>query len=693
VAGLALRLAQATSLVDQGPVSGGSPLSASQAWFFRHYRGNRNHFNQSVLLRARGLIDDVSLRTALSLLVRHHDALRLRIVKRGDQIWQEFQSGPNKGLPEIVDLSDVPDGAELEASILEHANRVQRGLDIDAGRMIAAALFKGRERDHLLIVIHHLAVDAVTWRFLLQDLANALAATARNEPVKLSPKTHSFKVWAEQSALASASTTLRAERAFWDGITDGITLATPGPVKRRGTLSLTLTSAETTDVVAAAKGGAGVETMLLAAFARAWADHHQGAPLVVMLEGHGREALVDGIDVNRTAGWFTSMYPIRLDLAGLSDADALRRSAHALRDVPNRGIGFGLLGMSGDLDHGGANLAFNYLGEVDGGFTSDHFEPTLDSVGDMIDPDSQGLHAVDILARLYNGALMVTVSHDPNWLTSRAADALVTAFKGALLKMPAAAAAVVPPARPPIRPYRQLVPEDEPLALNDGRGRPVFAMPPLFGYGSAFRGLAERMPETAFRAFDFIEEADRIERYVRAIQRESAGGAPVLLGYSGGGNLAFAVTKALEAEGGRVAALILLDAPLKRRATVQSSDEIKLTMTKNLNYFKIRMEKDRDYQIYLKDPNIKELMLRKMEAFIRYLDDHIDDGRVKSDIHLLRSSQIWGQPEDWDGWALRTEGRLHRHQGVGEHADMTDQGYIDVNARIIADIIHNSEID
>jgi thioesterase domain-containing protein len=212
-------------------------------------------------------------------------------------------------------------------------------------------------------------------------------------------------------------------------------------------------------------------------------------------------------------------------------------------------------------------------------------------------------------------------------------------------------------------------------------------MPPLFGYGAAFRNVGERLTDIAFHAFDFIEGDDRIARYVRAIRTHAAGRPLTMLGYSGGGNLAFAVAKGLEAAGTAVVRLILLDAPLKLRVIHQDDAAVQAMMDANLNYFRDRLANDADYAAYVLQPDLRALMLRKMEAFIRYLNDLIDDGTIDADIHLLRSAQVWATPEEWNGWADRTNGRFAIHQGSGDHAHMTEGGSLDTNAETILRIL------
>jgi thioesterase domain-containing protein len=212
-------------------------------------------------------------------------------------------------------------------------------------------------------------------------------------------------------------------------------------------------------------------------------------------------------------------------------------------------------------------------------------------------------------------------------------------------------------------------------------------MPPLFGYGIAFQSLANHIENHAFHSFDFIEDDHRVAEYARHISAVRGGGRCVLLGYSGGGNLAFEVAKELQRLGRPISDLILLDVPLRRRVIQMSDEEIQAMMDGNLGYFRTRMEADPEYRVFVTSPHMRPVMLRKMESFIRYLNELVNTGRIDGGIHLIRSAQEWAEPADWDDWAKHTSGELRRYQGVGEHASMTDDANVDANAAIINRIL------
>ena len=110
-------------------------------------------------------------------------------------------------------------------------------------------------------------------------------------------------------------------------------------------------------------------------------------------------------------------------------------------------------------------------------------------------------------------------------------------------------------------------------------------------------------------------------------------------------------------------------------------------MASNLGYFEARMAADEDYVAYISQPGLRAMMLHRMEAFIRYLNDYTDSGTVATDIALVRSAQQWAEPDDWTRWADRTRGRFTLHQGVGRHAHMTEGSNLGENAAIIRAIL------
>jgi non-ribosomal peptide synthase protein (TIGR01720 family) len=405
-------------------VSGPVPLTPIQRWFLDQEPEAPSHYNQAFLLAVDRELDPDRLERALAAVALHHDALRLR-VRRTPDGWTQEIAGVAEPLRLLrVDLGEVADG-ERAAAIAREASAIQAGLDIERGPIATAALLttaSGARR--LLLAVHHLAVDAVSWRVLLEDLASAYEQLGRGEPIRLPAKTTSFKAWAERLA-GHARSAAASEANHWLSEVDGPLAFLPrdseGGENRAGTVrtfSVSLGPDDTTkllrDVVLPREGDA--TAVLLAALACALGPSAGGA-LLVDVEAHGREPLADDVDVTRTVGWFTSLFPFRLDGGPRRRAlDVLDAVREGWQRVPGRGRGYGLLrhldgGPVGDRlrRSGPAPVSFNYLGRIDESFQgSGLFRLATESAGAWRSPLMKRPHLLEVMAVVAGGALHVT---------------------------------------------------------------------------------------------------------------------------------------------------------------------------------------------------------------------------------------------------------------------------------------------
>ncbi|HEX3528164.1 MAG TPA: non-ribosomal peptide synthase/polyketide synthase [Thermoanaerobaculia bacterium] len=370
-------------VAEQGTVSGLAPLSPIQAWFFDQEIAAPDHWNQALLLRVDRPLDPVLLRQAVGALLAHHDALRFRYLRTGTEWRQEgLASGPDVPPVLCLDLAALP--ADRQRGALEAAaEAVQASLDLAAGRLLRAASFRMSDGSgRLLLVIHHLVIDAVSWRFVVEDLEAAYRQLAAGTRPGLPAKTTSFKSWGERLAAHAGSDEIRAELPFW--LAAERARVRPLPVDHPGGANMvaslrTVTgelSAEETrsllfEALPAAK--ARVDEMLLAALALAYRRWAGDSLLLVDLEGHGRGAAFEDVDISRTVGWFTVMYPVLVSIEGVSHdpgavLDAVKQQ---LRAIPDGGLGYGLLRHLGGEASGAlaalprAEISFLYLGQLD----------------------------------------------------------------------------------------------------------------------------------------------------------------------------------------------------------------------------------------------------------------------------------------------------------------------------------------
>ncbi len=379
-----LAIVQAPVTADQSWIEGDVPLTPIQRWLFAQYLAEPHHFNQTFLLRVSRTLHADSLRQALTAVVDHHDALRLRYRREGGA-WRQWHAPSSGPLPvDEVDLTAVP--AARAAEIIDDVcAELQARLDLAAGPVVRAALLRRQPHDcdHLLLVVHHLVVNGVSWRILLEDLELACEQIAAGDAPRLPLKTTSFKHWAESlAAFARESAELRRELPAWAALSG----ARPPrlPLDRYGTntgeslqtLWVSLDERETRALVADVPPAyrTQINDVLLTALAEAMAPWSGSNRLFVNLEGHGREQMVSGVNLSRTVGWFTSIFPVMLDLGDSPDlADRLCTIKEQMRAIPRRGAGFGALAHLADDPTVTAALAgvpapemsFNYLGRFD----------------------------------------------------------------------------------------------------------------------------------------------------------------------------------------------------------------------------------------------------------------------------------------------------------------------------------------
>ncbi|MGA5361274.1 amino acid adenylation domain-containing protein [Streptomyces purpurascens] len=353
-----------------------------------------DRFSQTVLLNVPAEVTEQQLTDALQAVIDHHDALRTRLERSADGEWSLYSSPRGCVLAaDLIRRIDVSrgDGHVPGPMVALEAREARRRLAPGEGVMVQTVWFDAGPAlpGRLLLVLHHLVVDGVSWRILLPDLASAAAAVAADRPVDLAPVHTSFRRWAELLVEQAQEPKRIAETAWWEQVLDS---PTAEPAERpsrdgRGTRSLVVTvpteraAALLSDVPAAFH--ANVSDVLLTALAVAVLGRQQrrgetGAALLVDVEGHGRDEFVAGVDVSRTVGWFTSLFPVRVDLrdidleqalaGGSAAGQALKTVKEQLRAVPDHGLGYGLVRyLNPQTRTRLSNLAapqvgFNYLG-------------------------------------------------------------------------------------------------------------------------------------------------------------------------------------------------------------------------------------------------------------------------------------------------------------------------------------------
>jgi len=385
--------------VDQQPLTGETALLPIHQWFFAQAIPDRHHWNQSVMLQPTQVLDASLLEQALHALVAHHDGLRLDFSEQGEGWTAHYRDVQEQGAETLLWQADVPDMDALQAL----GNRAQRSLQLHGGsllRAVLANLADGTQR--LLLVVHHLVVDGVSWRILFEDLQSAYRQLLAGTTVQLPAKTHALKHWAEALQAHAASAALQAELGFWQLQLQGANAALPWDNPQGGqqhcqarVIRTRLDKVLTRQLLQQAPAAyrTQVNDLLLTALARVMVRWTGDDSVLVQLEGHGREELFAEVDLTRTVGWFTSLYPARL--TPVADLGAsLKQIKEQLRAIPDKGLGFGALAHLGDEQARQTlralptpPLTFNYLGQFDASFNGSAdalFVPTGESGGEEL---------------------------------------------------------------------------------------------------------------------------------------------------------------------------------------------------------------------------------------------------------------------------------------------------------------------
>lgn len=439
---------------EQGPVTGPVPLTPIQCWFFEQDFPEPHHYNQALLLEVRQALDPSLLERAWAEVQAHHDALRLRFV-RGEAGWRQEGASPNGAVAfSRVDLSagsDTEQASAFESVVAE----VQASLNLSQEPLLRIALFDfGSEKtDRLLIVIHHLVVDGVSWRILLEDLYTVYMQLRRGEAVALPPKTTSFKYWAERLAEYARSASLREELDYWLKLSETPVARLPvdcaeshsdNTEASASTVWSWLKPDETHDLLREVPQAYNtqINDVLLTALVQAFSEWTGSRTLLTDLEGHGREAIFEDVDISRTVGWFTTLFPVLLDLRCISEpGEALKTVKETLRCIPNQGIGYGLLRyLSGEPEatekfHAPpqAEVSFNYLGQFDQVLQESFpLVPSTESTGPMRSPRGARRYVLDVTGGIADGRLRLAWTYSGNLHRRETIEALAERFMKAL---------------------------------------------------------------------------------------------------------------------------------------------------------------------------------------------------------------------------------------------------------------------
>ena len=421
---------------EQGHVVGPVQLTPIQRWFFEQCFADAHHFNQAASVSVPRSVDAELLVRALREVVAYHDALHMSFTAEADG-WTQRCEPPATALGVAsADLSAFP--PEAVAAALDRAGGgLQAGLSLNGPLLRVGLLTHGPgRRRRLVIVIHHLVVDGVSWRILLEDLWTAYEQLAGGLPVALPPKTTSFRAWAQRLLERAASPELADATAYWlDAVPSELPQLPRDLSGDDNRVAVTRSirvclEREETEALLRVPGRA-VHELLVYGAARAVAEWTGWDAVPLAVEGHGREALFEDVDLSRTIGWFTSIYPVVV-----TPRDGPAAVAEQLAALPDRGVSYGILRYLSPDEELRRRLAaapwpqvsFNYFGRLGDGPP----DPLAERVGPHRSTASERSHLLEINGATAGGQLQFDFFYSTAIHLEATVRALASGFVAAL---------------------------------------------------------------------------------------------------------------------------------------------------------------------------------------------------------------------------------------------------------------------
>ncbi|WP_394773118.1 amino acid adenylation domain-containing protein [Flavobacterium sp.] len=441
---LALLVEVNIAVVDQSEVKGTVILTPIQHYFFESENlPNKNHYNQAIILKSKEELDTAVLKDCIASLVLHHDALRM-VYNKESQGWTQYNEDAN-GVHYKVGFHDLRGEPDELTALKNIGEALQSSFDISSGILFHVGHFRLSDGDRLALIIHHLVVDGVSWRILLEDLSTLYLSYQSGTTTKLPLKTDSFQRWASLQNDFAKSIKMQEERPYWDAVSKAEISQLPSDYidevktssldKRTGfVLDNSMTDKLQTKVHHVYKTE--INDLLLTGLGLAIEEVFGISKSAVKMEGHGREEIIDGVDIGRTVGWFTSVYPFILDISADQVLVSVKES---LRKIPNKGIGYGILNYldASFESYLVPSIQFNYLGDFgsNAGGSKDEviFEFASENVGTSVDINNiKSNILLDVSGMMVSGSLNMSIGYSSERYSEETIQRLVQAYENQL---------------------------------------------------------------------------------------------------------------------------------------------------------------------------------------------------------------------------------------------------------------------
>ncbi|SHK84022.1 Condensation domain-containing protein, partial [Clostridium cavendishii DSM 21758] len=337
--------------ISQDEVVGEVELTPIQKWFFEMNFEENNHWNQAMMLFSKEGFDKQLIKKAFKAIVIHHDALRM-IYKNENGVIRQINRGIEKKLYDL-NIYDYRTSICIDSNEVEKiCTEIQSSIDLEEGPLVKLGLFKSNEGDHLLIAIHHLVIDGVSWRILFEDLQKAYKMAKNGQEILLQEKTTSFKEWSVKQNEYANTYDVKKQLVYWNSIESQSINALPkdkneekSNISSLRSIETELSKKETEKLLKYSNKAYNTEIndLLLAALSLTISQWTGEENTLINLESHGREEIIKDVDITRTIGWFTSQYPVILKNSDNDLSMLIKNTKDSLRRIPNKGISYGII--------------------------------------------------------------------------------------------------------------------------------------------------------------------------------------------------------------------------------------------------------------------------------------------------------------------------------------------------------------
>ncbi|WP_242958468.1 condensation domain-containing protein, partial [Clostridium cavendishii] len=409
-----------------------------------------HHWNQSMMLFSKDGFDKELIEKAFEAIVIHHDALRMIYKNENGEIKQI-----NRGIDEsLYDLNiyDYRTSKCIDINKIEMiCTKIQSSINLEKGPLVKLGLFKTNEGDHLVIVIHHLAIDGISWRILFEDLQKAYMMAKNGQEILLQEKTTSFKEWSAKQNEYANTYDVKKQLEYWNSIESQSIRALPkdkneekSNISSLRSIGTELSKEETENLLKYSNKAYNTEIndLLLAALSLTISQWTGEENTLINLESHGREEIIKDVDITRTIGWFTSQYPVILKNSDNNLGTLIKNTKDLLRRIPNKGISYGIIKYCSNSEikdkikfNLNPEISFNYLGQFDEDMNNDIFTSSPLSSGIAVSLNSKNLYLLDFLGILKDKKLILNIRYSDNQYNEQTITLLANNYKTNLINL------------------------------------------------------------------------------------------------------------------------------------------------------------------------------------------------------------------------------------------------------------------